>query len=614
MDIPPSPSPIYTHIILGAGTAGLPLATLLSANPALNILLLEAGPLRLQDPLITIPGHFGESLGSDLDWGFETVAQRGLAGRRLKWPRGKVVGGSGALNFMTWNRGAREDYDGWEGLGNEGWGWEGLLPFFKKSESFHPPPTSHTSLHQTHHTPFDHGTTGPIQTTYSASYAATHRHWHATLNNLSVPTNTSHFSGSNTGVWTSLTSVTPDRRERSYAATAYYQPNSKRANLVLLTEALVREVVLEKDEVERWGARGVRFERGGEEFVARTEGEVIVCAGSVQSPQLLELSGIGKREVLEAAGIEVKVENPNVGENLQDHMMTAMVFEIDPSIPTPEDLRADSALAAAADKAFKEEHSGPLTCIPSSIAYLPFTHFISPDTISTLHSTLPPSKTARQAILANHLTSPQNLGQVEFNFDTGNYSPYYRSLPGKKYATMLQMLQYPFSVGSIHIPASPSPRTTPTTFSAAPIIDPQYYAGPSGAIDFELMVAAQAFANKICCTKPLSDIIVARVFPPPPPPTSSKEKGSEENEEEDFAPWVRASTITDWHPVGTCGMGGTEGKEGGVVDARLRVYGVRGLRVVDASVMPLQISAHLQATVYAIAEKAAAMIEEDWGR
>lgn len=288
-----------------------------------------------------------------------------------------------------------------------------------------------------------------------------------------------------------------------------------------------------------------------------------------------------------------------------------MVFEIDRSIVTPEDLRADPVLAAAADKAYADSQSGPRTAIPSSVAYLPFSHFIPPSELSTLGSSLlaqssTTSTRARDRILAHRLSSQRKLGQIEFNFDVSNYSPYFRSLPGKKYATMLQMLQYPFSTGSIHIPPVKPEAKTPTNSNDHPIIDPRYYIGPGGAVDFQMMVASQKFANKICSTKPLADIIVSRVFPPPSSPPVKPE-------EEDFADWVRDSTITDWHPVGTCAMGGNEAEKGGVVDARLRVYGVRGLRVVDASVMPLQISAHLQATVYAIAEKGAEMIAEDWG-
>lgn len=154
---------------------------------------------------------------------------------------------------------------------------------------------------------------------YSVEYGASHQHWHATLHKLGVETNRSHFSGSNVGVWTSLTGVTPDLRERSFSATAYYKPNSERPNLVLLTEALVRELVLE-DETDGWTAKGVRFVHGGKEHVVRTEAEIVLCAGSVQSPQLLELSGIGNPDILKAAGIDAKVANLNVGENLQEHM------------------------------------------------------------------------------------------------------------------------------------------------------------------------------------------------------------------------------------------------------------------------------------------------------
>ena len=158
-----------------------------------------------------------------------------------------------------------------------------------------------------------------MQTVYSAHYGASHQHWHETCNKLGINTNESHFSGSNIGCWTSLTGVTPDTRERSYAATAYYRPNAKRPNLVLLTEAFVKEVVLEK-EGEEWVAKGVKFTHEGEEHVVKTEGEIIISCGSVQSPQLLEISGIGRPEILKAAGIDVKVDSSKVGENLQEHM------------------------------------------------------------------------------------------------------------------------------------------------------------------------------------------------------------------------------------------------------------------------------------------------------
>lgn len=281
-----------------------------------------------------------------------------------------------------------------------------------------------------------------------------------------------------------------------------------------------------------------------------------------------------------------------------------MVFELENSIVTPEDLRTDSRLAEAADKEYVLNKSGPRTIIPSSVAYLPFSHFMPEDKLKALGSGILESSTDTSTpadkILVERLSSDKRLGQIEFYFDVSMYSPYFKSLPGKKYGTMLMMLQYPFTKGSIHIPAMRDGKKV--TSDDKPVIDPKYYQGPGGEVDFKVMVASQKFANKICQIKPLSNIIVERVYPP----------AEAEGEDDDFSDWVRDSTITDWHPVGTSAMGGRKAEDGYVIDERLRVYGVKGLRVCDASIMPLQISAHLQATVYAIGEKGASLILEDW--
>ena len=287
-----------------------------------------------------------------------------------------------------------------------------------------------------------------------------------------------------------------------------------------------------------------------------------------------------------------------------------MIYEIDPSIPTVEELRADPDLARAADLEYEDTRSGLRTAVPSSVAYLPFSHYLDSDYLAQIGSSLALSEKAshskRDSILLRRFQEDQNLGQIEFNFDLGNYSPYFCSEPGRKYATMLQMLQYPFSTGSIHIPPMGKGERL-TTVADKPCIDPRYYVGPGGEIDLKMMAAAQKFADRIVRTEPLAGIIVRRVWPP------AKDEGlGKEEDEEDFTSWVRDNTVTDWHPVGTCAMGGKKVGDGYVVDERLRVHGVKGLRVVDASIMPLQISAHLQATVYAIGEKGASMIVEDW--
>jgi len=192
-------------------------------------------------------------------------------------------------------------------------------PYFKKSERLTESTPAHQAKHGSYFNPENHGTEGPIHSVYSKEYGASHQHWHSTLQNLGVETNKNHFGGSNVGVWTSLTSVEPQGRSRCYSATGYYRPISSRSNLIILTEATVEEISIEKT-IEDWVATGARFSHDGVEHRVKASQEVILSAGSVQSPQLLELSGVGNPAILERAGIEVKVPNRNVGENLQEHM------------------------------------------------------------------------------------------------------------------------------------------------------------------------------------------------------------------------------------------------------------------------------------------------------
>lgn len=293
--------------------------------------------------------------------------------------------------------------------------------------------------------------------------------------------------------------------------------------------------------------------------------------------------------------------------------MTATIFEVSPSLTTPEDIKGDPGRRETADDEYQVSQTGPWTILPCSIAYCPLSAFLAPKKLAQLeeqaNKIAANTKRLRDQICARQFRPNARLGQVEYLFDLGNWSPFFTGTKGKKYGTMLQMLQYPFSRGSVHIP--PRNEREATTAHESPVIHPQFYLGP-GEIDFEVMRLAQQFTDQICSTPPLADIIRSRVWPLT----------------DDFEDFVKNCTVTDWHrkfmaispmlhtrlthtAVGTCAMGGSEGKNAGVVDERLRVYGVRGLRVVDASIMPLQVSAHIQATVYMIAEKAASIILED---
>lgn len=382
------------------------------------------------------------------------------------------------------------------------------------------------------------GTSGPVQVSYPEEYSATHAYWHDTFANLGLATNRSHLNGSNVGPWTSLSSVDPQTVTRSSSAAAYYRPVAHRPNLAVLTEALVCRIILEKEQDGDHIAQGAQYTHHGRSFTATATKEVIVCAGSVQSPQILELSGIGHPDVLAKAGVETKVPSRMVGENLQDHMMAAFIYEVDPDLRNADDLKNDPAAAAAAREEYAASRTGPLAVLTSSMAYLPFDQVMPEGVSAALASKARAAENADLADLPerNEIrrgrfdpSSPQRLGQIEYIFDLGNWNPFFKQEPsgeggtGKKYGTMLQILQYPFSRGSIHI-VSASPHDKPA-------IDPRYYRGHGGTIDLDAMVECARFADKITQTMPLAGVVRRRVAPP---------------QDADMREWLVDQTISDW--------------------------------------------------------------------
>jgi len=306
----------YDYIVLGGGTAGLTLATRLSSDPSLTVGVLEAGELQIDNPLVYIPGVYGQALGGELDWNFTTVPQEHVNNRSIQWERGRMLGGSSGLNFMAWNVGAREEYD-W----GYGWDWETISAAWKKAETLHPPMlTAQLELLTTPPVePRFHGTDGPVSSSFSQWFPSISARFLPSLEKLGPKTRVDSMGGENTGGYNSLSSVEPKSVTRSYSASAYLVPNIDRKNLIVLTGAMVSRVIL-KEGV----ARGVEFlDINGALHCAtlnsQEKSEIILSAGSIQSPQILELSGIGKESVLAAAGVPLLVRNDHVGENLQDH-------------------------------------------------------------------------------------------------------------------------------------------------------------------------------------------------------------------------------------------------------------------------------------------------------
>lgn len=347
--------------------------------------------------------------------------------------------------------------------------------------------------------------------------------------------------GSNLGAYTKVASVDPADQTRSYSASAYYQPIRHRPNLAVLTGAFVERIVLKQLQGEEsWRATGVQFthqDSNDKSYFVSATNEVILCAGSTQSPQILELSGIGHPGILAKAGVEIKVASPMVGENLQDHIMALSVYEVDPNLSTKDDLKGDAAALQAAKETYAASRSGPLTVISNAMCYLSLGQVMQQEKLDDISKRARALNALDDGDLRDKIrqrrfekTAPK-VGQMEYIFDLGNLSSFFKPQSSsdikKKYGTVLTILQYPFSRGSIHI-ESANPRDHP-------VIDPRFYQGPGGEVDLDVMVESVKFAEKFTQTKPLTNIIRGRVVPP-----------AVEDSDIALRDWLRRDSTTDW--------------------------------------------------------------------
>ncbi|TFK61171.1 alcohol oxidase [Pluteus cervinus] len=598
------------YLVVGGGAAGLTVAARLSELPGVTVGLIEAGTHETNVPQITTPGMIGSMIANPTyDWTFFSTPQPLANNRPVLQPRGKGLGGSTLINFTGVNRASKEELDAIEQLGNKGWNWDSLLHYMKKSEKTVPPDVSAETAQKFALTTdwSTHGSDGPVFKVYPKVLTEVQATIFDTFETLGVQRNPNANNGVNIGSLTTFSSVDPHTATRSSAYTAYYAPNAERPNFVVLTGAHVTKVVFEPTADGLQRAVGVEFVKDGTiTTLTGIRRDVILAGGTFQTPQLLELSGIGNPDVLAKHNIKTVIDLPGVGENLQDHMYVPTVSEVQPHLETIDILWEEGQFAKYMGLYYAEKE-GYLSTIPAPGFTLVPLHSLFTD--SEREAWQARAKVESQVFLEKH-THPALRSAVEkqldfqlkwfadrnqvqaevLNFIGHQPIPGSTPVPGKRYTTLIIAIMHPLTRGSVHL-ASSDPL-------AAPAIDPNYFANPA---DFDLLLQLLKFTLKFYRTAPLGELFKANVLPPP--------EVAESGDEEALKEWVRQWVGPVYHPVGTAAMLPRE--DGGVVDPSLKVYGTSNLRVVDASILPFEISCHSQTVVYAVAEKAADIIKAE---
>jgi len=526
------------YIVVGAGSSGCVIANRLSADPKTRVILIEAGGRDL-NPWIHIPvGYFKTMHDPKLDWCYETEPDPGLNGRRLDWPRGKVLGGSSSLNGLLYVRGQPQDYDRWRQMGNRGWGWDEVLPLFKRSED------------QERGADEFHGTGGNLSVSNMRLNRPICDAWVKAAEAAGYPFNPDYNGASQEGV--GYFQLTTRKGFRCSSAVAFLNPARTRKNLTILTHAQVKTLSFEGSRV-----TGLVYnDRAGTEHKITASREVILSAGAINSPQILMVSGLGPADHLAEHGITVRRDLPGVGQNLQDHLQARLVFKCNEATLNDE-VRSLLNKARMALK-YAVSRTGPMA-MAASLA----TGFLR---------------------TGDHVDTPD----IQFHVQPWSAdSPGEGVHPFSAFTTSVCQLR-PESRGQIRL-ASSDPKTYPK-------IHPNYLATET---DCRTVVEGIKIARRIAKHAPLTGMISSEFRP---------DASLDIDDDAGTLDWARNFSTTIYHPTGTCKMG--QGPDA-VVDERLRVHGVSGLRVADCSIMPEIVSGNTNAPAIMIGEKLSQMVLED---
>ena len=533
----------FDYIIVGAGTAGCVLANRLSKDPSKRVLLLEAGK---KDNYfwIDIPVGYLYTIGNPrTDWCFETEPETGLNGRRIGYARGKVIGGCSSINAMIYMRGQKSDYDHWESLGNRGWAWSDVLPIFRRSEDYQ------------HGADDFHGSGGELRVEERRVNWEILDVWRDAAEQCGIPKIDEFNRGDNFG--NAYFQMNQRTGKRWSAARAFLDAAQPRPNLTVMTEATVESLSFNTDAV-GLRATGVTLIHKGQRRDIEATSEVLLAAGAIASPQLLQLSGIGRPDDLRAHDIAVRHSLDGVGQNLQDHLQIRTIYQVDNTVTLNQRARTPWGMAMMGLEYFFKK-TGPLTMPPSQLGA-----FAKSD----------PSQPS-----ANIEWHVQPLSLDKFGSPLHKYNAITPSVCNLR----------PASRGTVSL-KSANPHD-------APAIAPNYL---STQEDLDVAVAGLKFTREIMAAPALA-AFNPRELKPGPQITS----------EEDLQRAAGDLGTTIFHPVGTCKMGPAHDTTA-VVDDQLRVHGVRGLRVIDASIMPTITSGNTNAPTVMIAERGAEFIRKDY--